>query len=173
MTNFVTERSNPVVTPGRFACLMPPYRHTVELLVAGNPEEAVLYLARESSYLLIDEIQDCLKRTMPVCGNFAILIAPFAAIATGISRELAMFLLKLIDASKLVIKPSFGWSSKLTPIAVDYAEAPRWGTLKVVCHPPKGPKIRRVPMKFVARPKERVAMATLVKCSVGGDSNAQ
>ena len=160
MTNFVTASNPlsanplcPLPTQARIAYLMPPYRETLMLLATGNAEEALLFFAREKSFLLIDEIQSCLKRVMPVSGNISLFIEPFEAIATGISRELATFLVKLIDERKLIIRPSFRWSGKLTPIVVCDANAPSWDTLKVAHRPSKGPKIRRVPTIFVAQPR--------------------
>ena len=159
-TNFVTAGKplsitsfSSLSTDIRFAYLMPPYRETLMLLAAGRVEEALLYFARESSFLLIDEIQHCLKRTMPVSGDISLFIEPFEAIATGISRELATFVLKLIDERKLIIRPSFRWSGKLTPIVICDASVPSWETLKVAYRPSKGPKIRRVPTIFVAQPR--------------------
>lgn len=135
----------------KFAHLMPPSRRFAELLYDGETEAALLYLLSESEcgFHLIDEIQHCLRRVMPVHGDRALIVQPNIVIAAGLSPELANLLEGLIVAGKISLRARNGWPADgLWPVSVMSLDMKATSMLPLARRRSRGFRMRLLPVEF-------------------------
>jgi hypothetical protein len=136
----------------KFAHLMSPYRRFAELLyVDGKVEAALLYLMNESEsgFLLIDEIQHCLRRVMPVHGTVALLVQPNIVIAAGLTPELANLLERSIASGKISLRARNGWrAGDLLPVSVKSLETKATFMLPLAQRRSRGSRLRLLPVEL-------------------------
>jgi hypothetical protein len=136
----------------KFARSMSPYRRFAELLYDGEVEAALVYLMNEcySGFLLIDEIQHCLRQVMPVEGNVALMRSqPNIALATRLSPELATLLERLIACGKITLRVRNGWpAGGFLPVSVKSLEAEATFMLPVAQRRSRRSRLRLLSAEF-------------------------